>query len=219
VGKNERLPRAGHPVRDLAAAIAADLGIADLDVYLSASQPTALAVELTDPISLVIGAHLANPDKPPQVRFAVGRALKLAVSYMAVPARLQMEELGVLLAAVIRQYDPTFAPPAVAIGAVADEQQKLGRLISKRLRDEVYPFATEISGMTFDHQALWRGVQHTGNRAGLIVSGSALAGLVVLLRVGNHKDIASGRGDPQIEEFLRFAVSDEHCELRRLLKG
>ena len=217
VGKADKLPRAGHPVKDLALGVAVDLGIADIDVYVSTTQPTALGVELTDPLTLVIGAHLAHAEKPPQLRFAVGRALKLAISYMGVPARLTPEELGSLLGGVIRQYDPNYAAPGVSAGLVAEEQQRLGRLISKRLRDEVYPFASEVAGLELDPRSLWAGVQHTGNRAGLIASSSALAGLVVLLRIGNHKDIPSSRGDKLIEEFMRFAVSDEHAEVRRVL--
>jgi tetratricopeptide (TPR) repeat protein len=217
VGKADKLPRSGHPVKDIALAVAADLGIADVDVYVSQAQPTALGVELTDPLTLILGAHLAHAEKPPQLKFAVGRALKLAVSYMGVPARLTPEELGALLGGVIRQYDANYASPGISVGLVAEEQQRLGRLISKRLRDEVYPFASEVAGLEFDPRALWAGVQHTGNRAGLIASSSALAGLVVLLRIGNHKDIPSTRGDVLIEEFMRFAVSDEHAEVRRVL--
>jgi hypothetical protein len=120
---------------------------------------------------------------------------------------------------VIRQYDPNYGAPGISVGLVAEEQQRLGRLISKRLRDEVYPFASEVAGLEWDPRILWAGVQHTGNRAGLIASSSALAGLVVLLRIGNHKDIPSSRGDKLIEEFMRFAVSDEHAEVRRVLSG
>src|SRR6185436_6864136 len=88
VSKADRLPKSGHPVRDIAAAVAAELGIADLEVYVSSAHPVALAVEATEPLTLVLGSQLAHAEKPPQLRFAVGRALKLATSYMAVPARL-----------------------------------------------------------------------------------------------------------------------------------
>jgi hypothetical protein len=65
-------------------------------------------------------------------------------------------------------------------------------------------------------------VSHTGNRAGLIASGSVMAGVNVLLRAGHHKgagDLAAARGDAQIEELLRFAVSNEHCEIRAVLQS
>jgi hypothetical protein len=217
VTRQERLPKTGHPVRDVLARIAADLGVADFDVYISATKPGALAVELTDPVSIVLGSGIAQLG-PAELRFAAGRTLKLAMSYMAIPALLGPQELGVLLASVIRQYDPSFTPHGINAAAVAEEAKSLARLIPKRLRDEINGFAAEISGQDFDHGALWRGVQHTGNRAGLIASGSILAGVNVLLRAGQHAGVAAARGDVQIEEIIRFAVSNEHCEVRAALR-
>jgi hypothetical protein len=217
VGKAERLPRGGNATREILAQLAGDLGVKDFEVYVSNQHPNLVAVELTEPVSLIVGAHVVSAGAP-QLRFAAGRSLKLAASYMAVPARLRPEELGVLLAAVIRQYDPSFAPAGLAMNAVVEDAQRLGRLIPKRLRDELVPYASEISGaFSFDHQALWLGVQHTGNRAGLLAAGSAVASLGVMLRAANHPDLLSARGDPLIEEMLRFVVSNEHCELRASL--
>ena len=217
VTKAERLPRSGNPLRDIVVGLAHDLGVEDVEVYVSSAQPAAIAVELTEPVSLILGAQVARPDKPAHVRFAAGRALKLARSYLAVPARLSAEELGVLLAGVIRLYDPTFAPSGLPSAQVGEEHQRLSRLIAKRLRDEIAPFATEISGQAFDHHALWRGMHHTGHRAGLLCAGSALAGLSILLWQAGHKDLQASRGDIMVEEFIRFCVSDEHCEARRAL--
>ena len=67
--------------------------------------------------------------------------------------------------------------------------------------------------------AYWQGVHHTGNRAGLVAAGSVIAGLEVLLLLGNHADLDAARGDPFVSELVRFAVSDEHCEIRRALAG
>jgi hypothetical protein len=136
---------------------------------------------------------------------------------MALPASLGPEELGVLLAAIIRQHDPGFSPAGANRAAVAEETQRLARLIPKRLRDEIVRFAAEISGLGIDHHGLWLGTQHTGNRAGLIASGSVMAGIRVLCRLAGHRDLAAARGDAQVEELMRFAVSNEHCEVRAAL--
>jgi len=211
VGKNERLPRGGHPIRDVVGRLATELGVKDFDVYLSAARPTAVAVEMTDPISIILGTQTAIG--PAEVRFSAGRAMKLALSYMAVPAQLGADELGILIAAVVRQYDASFTPPGVNAAAIAEEAQRLARLIPKRMRDEIQRFAAEISGLAFDRYGLWLGVQHTGNRAGLIAAGSAIAGLNVLMRTGGRPTFQAARGDPQIEELLRFAVSSEHGDI------
>ncbi len=217
VARPERLPRSGHPVRETLAAVAAEMGTAsEFDIYVSSTRPGALALELTDPLSVIIGSSLASAPVA-GLRFAAARVFKLAASYMAIPASLNQDELGVLLAAVVRQYDPNFAPPGINLGAVLDETQRLGRLIPKRLRDEIVRFASEIAGQGFDHRALWLGVQHTGNRAGLIASGSVLAGIDILARGSGHEDLGHARQDPQIAELIRFSVGDEHCEIRAAL--
>jgi hypothetical protein len=220
VGKADKLPRMGNPTREVLARVALELGIGDFEVYVSQSKPGALSVELTNPVSVIVGASLIAGG-PPELRFAAGRAMKLALSYMGVPASLSAEDLGVLLAAVIRQHDPTFAPRGanLNLGAVAEEAKSLARLIPKRKRDEIAAFATEISGLVFDREALWLGIQHTGNRAGLVTAGSVLAGASVLCKVRGHANLAAARGDAQIEELLRYSVSNEHCDVRAALEA
>jgi hypothetical protein len=228
VSRQERLPRTGHAVRDVFARVASELGAGEVEVYISSAKPQALTVELTDPLSVILGTAVATAS-PAELRFAAGRTIKLANSYMALPSLLGPDDLGVLLVAVIRQYDPAFAPVGVNLAAVGEEAQRLARLIPKRLRDEINSFAAEIAGHAFDRHALWLGVQHTGNRAGLIASGSVVASVNVLLRAAGHTpapptgttaaNFAAGRGDVQIEELLRFAVSNEHCEIRAALAG
>jgi hypothetical protein len=214
VGRAEKLAR-GSAGREVVATAATELGIADIDVYLSPNHST-LAVELTDPLSVIIPAPVGAAP-PRALRFAAARALKLAVSYMAVPSRLSADELGVLLAAIIRQADPQFTPSGLPVAAIAEEAQRLARLIPKRLRDELFAYMAEISGVEFDHRAFSLGVAHTGNRAGLLATGSVAAGLAVLLPLGGHADLRAAYRDPQIEELFRFAVSNEHCELRASL--
>src|SRR5205807_714110 len=58
VGKQERLPKSGHTVRDIANRLAADLGVRDFDLYVTAALPNAVAVELTEPVAIIVGAKL-----------------------------------------------------------------------------------------------------------------------------------------------------------------
>jgi hypothetical protein len=46
-----------------------------------------------------------------------------------------------------------------------------------------------------------------------------IAGLNVLRRIAGHRDLTAARGDAQVEELMRFAVSNEHCEVRAALSG
>jgi hypothetical protein len=218
VSRSDRLARTGNPIRSAMEGVAAELGSSDFDIYISNARPGALALELTDPLSIILGAQLATAPAA-GLRFAAARVLKLAMSFMAIPASLTQDELGVLLAAIIRQYDPSFAPPGVNVGAVLDESQRLSRLIPKRMRDEIVRFASEIAGTRFDHRVLWYAVQHTGNRAGLIAAGSVIAGVDILARTQGQSDLSGARQDAQISELIRFSVGDEHCEIRAALGG
>jgi hypothetical protein len=178
-----------------------------------------LAVEPTTPVSLVIGPQLASLDRPAELRFLVGRSLKLALSSLAVPARLQPDELGVLLAGLLRQFSPDFSPPGLDPQLVAAEQQKLRRLIPNQMLQELAPFALGIAGSAFDHRAIWGAIVEGGNRAGLLAAGSLTAALGSVLRLGGYRDIHQGIGDPLVAGVLRFAVSEDHAVLRGQLGG
>lgn len=217
VGRAERLKMGSDPIAGMVLEMAGEMGIDDIEVYLSARQPTVLAVEPTTPPSLVIGAQLASLDRPAELRFLVGRALKLARSSLAVPARMGVDELGVLLAGILRQFSPDFAPEGLDPAQVAAEQQKLRRLIPNNMVQELAPFGLEIAGAAFDHRAVWAGIVEGGNRAGLLAAGSAAAALSAVLRLGGYRDIHQGMRDPLVAALLGFAVSEDHAALRAQL--
>jgi len=217
VGRAERLRSSGDPLAAMILEMAGEMGIAELEIYLSPRQPTVLAVEPTSPPSLVIGSQLASLDRPAELRFLVGRALVLYRSSLAVPARLAADELGALVAGMLRQFQPEFSPAGLDPAQVATEQQKLRRLIPSHLVQELAPFGLDIAGAEFDHRAMWAGIIEGGNRAGLLAAGSAAAALGALLRLGGYRDIHQGIDDPFVVGMLRFAVSEDHAALRAQL--
>jgi tetratricopeptide (TPR) repeat protein len=217
VGRGERLRMGSDPLAGMILEMAGEMGIEEIDVYLSQRQPTVLAVEPTSPLSLVIGTQLASLDRTAELRFLVGRALKLARSSLAVPARMSVDELGALLAGILRQFSPDFTPEGIEPAHIAAEQQKLRRLIPSNMVQELAPFGLEIAGSAFDHRAMWAGIVEGGNRAGLLASGSAAASLGAVLRLGGYRDIHQGVRDPLVIGLLRFAVSEDHAALRAQL--
>ncbi len=219
VGRGERLRKGSDPIAGMILEMAGEMGIDDIDIYLSPRQPTVLAVEPTHPISLVLGPQLATLDRPAELRFLVGRSLKLATSALAVPARMAPDEMGVLLAGLLRQFAPDFAPAGLDPAAVAAEQQKLRRLIPNQMVQELAPYALGIAGAGFDHRAIWAAILEGGNRAGLLAAGSVAAALGSLLRLGGYRDIHQGISDPFVANLLRFAVSEDHVALRAHLGG
>jgi cellulose synthase operon protein C len=222
--REERLPRAAHPIRDIANRIAEALRLGEFDVYVSSGQPNALALENADPPSIIIGANVVKGATPEELRFALGVKLKMLQLKLELPTRLPPRELGLLVSGIVRQFIPDFAPGAYPENMIVAEASRVGRAIPRKMHQEIMPFALECAG-AIDWDALVMDLVHVGNRAGLLLSGSLGAALTVLRKVAGHGGILSTpadfartcRGNRQIEELLRFAVSQEYLELRRQL--
>jgi tetratricopeptide (TPR) repeat protein len=206
VNRQERLPTKGPLARDVANRVAADLGIKDFDVYVTAASPRLLTVELTDPIALVFGQEVVAGLGTEELRFCVGRCLKMVQSHMAVPLRLSGEELGVLMGGIVRQFIPEFLPRGFDAAAVAAEAARLAKVIPRKLHQELLPFALECADPGLDFRALANDLIHTANRAGVLCAGNGAHSLAVLRRL---------KDEGQVHELLRFVVSDEFAELRR----
>ena len=190
VGRSERLARAGHPFRDLAGAVAAELGIRDLEVYV-ATRAAALALAVGDDRSDLArrrqrARRRDQARADPLRRRPRAQALRVV---QALPARLTPDTRRPHRG-IIRLYDPQFAPPGIASAAIADEAHDSGGS-SPSAPDEVAPFASEIHGRIRSPGALARRAAH-GNRAGLVTGGSVLAAASVLLRQARLGDLGAG---------------------------
>ncbi len=153
VGKHEKLPRSGHALRDAANKIAGDLGVRDFDLYVTAAHPTALVVELTDPLSVVIGTKVVEGAHEMELRFILGRCFKMIQSHMALPMRLTPEDLGLLVGGIVRQFVPDFVPQGFEEPQIVAEAGRMARIIPKKMHAELLPFALECASESLDSQA------------------------------------------------------------------
>ena len=208
VGKHERLPPRGHAIRDLMNRMAADLGLRELDLYVTAAHPTALIVEITEPLSVVLGAKLVEGAHEAEVRFYLGRLLKMVQCHMALPLRLASEDLAVVVGAIVRQFIPDFVPAGFEEKQIATEAARLAKVIPKKMHQELFPFAMECASPTLDLRQLGPALVDTANRAGLLAAGAMPPALTALRRLGD---------EAQVRALVRFAMSDELAELRRQL--
>jgi cytochrome c-type biogenesis protein CcmH/NrfG len=208
IGKHERLPPRGHALSDIAQRIAGDLGVRAFDLYVTQAHPTALMVELTDPPSLVLGSKLTDGAHEHEVRFYLGRLFKMVQSHMALPMRLSADDLGVLVGALVRQFVPDFVPAGFEEAAVAAEAARMGKVIPKKLQGDLFPFAMECASDKLDLRQVAPALIDTANRAGLVTCGLIGPALSALRRLGDERQ---GRA------LLRYAMSEEVAELRRLL--
>ncbi|HSN28808.1 MAG TPA: hypothetical protein VLT45_21120, partial [Kofleriaceae bacterium] len=213
VSRGDRLRAKDSPVAAHAQDVATGLGFGEIDVYVSARQPYAMVAEPTSPVSLVIGQAIANMD-PKAIRFAAGSALKLAQSSLAIPARLPTDELGVLVVALLRMFQGDFPQEPLDPDAVAAQNQKLRRLIPTGLSNELKPFALAVDQTHFRHENLARDLRVAGLRAGLVASGSLLAGLQILAAAAD-RDVPSFLADPVAQGLISWALSEDLASVTR----
>ncbi|HTJ44966.1 MAG TPA: hypothetical protein VL463_22820, partial [Kofleriaceae bacterium] len=213
VTRGDRVRRGENAIANTAQEVAEQLGLGEIDVYLSARVPTAMAAEPTSPVSLILGTAIATD--PQSVRFAAGAALELARTHLAIPARLAPDDLGVLVIALLRQFvDVPYL--AVDNDAVAAQGQKLRRLIPTGLMNDLKPYALAMNMVGFDHRVLARGIATAGWRAGVVAAGGIAAPLRVLAARMQAPDVSAILSDPSIRDLVQFAIGDDYANLAGL---
>ncbi len=213
VGRGDRLRAKDSAVASHAQDVATGLGFGEIDVYVSAREPYAMVAEPTSPVSLVIGQAVAQSEYR-SVRFAAGTALKLAQASLAIPGRLSADDVGILVVSLVRLFQTEFPLRGLDEAAVAGQMQKLKRLIPSGLMTELRPYALAVDAAAFDRHELERDLRIAGLRAGLIASGSLLAGLNVLASQ-RETDVPSFLADPVAQGLLTFALGEDHATLAR----
>ncbi|MBP6845036.1 MAG: hypothetical protein KA201_14895 [Kofleriaceae bacterium] len=219
VTRGDRLRAKDSPVAAAAQEVAEGLGLGEIDVYVSTKQPYAMVAEPTSPLSLVIGSAIADGNRLAAVRFAATGALRLATAHLSILARLPEEELGVLVVALLRLFQPDLPYLAVDNEQVGLQIQRLRRLIPSGLSSELRPYALSIDGHAFDHRELHRGLETAAHRAGLVAAGGAAAPIALLLARTGAADLAAGGRDPAVTALVQYAVSEDFAALAAICQG
>ncbi|MCW5806745.1 MAG: tetratricopeptide repeat protein, partial [Deltaproteobacteria bacterium] len=215
VTRGDRLRARDNPVAAVAQSVASAMGFGDLDIFISNRQPWVMVAEPTNPVSLVIGSAVAAAGGD-AIRFAAGGALKLAQASLAIPARLGVDDLGILVVALLRLFQPEFPAANVDPDATATQTQKLKRLIPTNLVNELRPYALAVDSQRFDHRQLARDLKIAGLRAGLISSGSLLVGVRILLaQASEAAELPGFLADPVAQALVSFALSEDHAAIAR----
>ena len=217
VGRGDRLRRGKHPVANLAHEMADELGIGNVDVYVSSAVADKAMVVPTSPPSIILGARFASLDRGAELAFALGRCLKLAQMGLAVVDTMTPAELDLLVGGIVRQFAPDFLAFNLDDATLTAEQHRLRRLIPGGLASELRPHALALTGVLLEPEMLHAALRLCGLRAGLIASGHAAAALAAGLRHGGYSTSREASRDPDITGLLRFAVSEEHVEIQSLL--
>jgi len=212
LGRGDRLS-GSHAIKRIADQIGAAMGVPAVDVYLSREHARLLVVENTVPPSILIDQGLVEGAHESEIRFLMGRCLWLIRKSMILPALLKPEDLELLVAAVVRQYQGGYKPAEADDRKLASLTGQVKKL-TKKIGQELMPFALECSGHSVKPRMIGASVQEAGNRAGLLTCGSVQAAVAALAKLAGQPPPGKP-GNKQLEALLRFAVSDAHFELRR----
>jgi hypothetical protein len=209
--------RPGSAARAEFESVAADLGVRDFELYVSDSDPRALAVEPADPPVIVVGAGLLKQGRV-AARFAAGWCMRLIDTHFDLLLEHSPMEAAALMAGVVRRFLPDYQYPELDDNALASAEARVARGMGKTRRGELHPFANEIAG-SFSPNGLFLDAQETAARAGLLACGD-LAGALDLIAAAAGRPAAS-LGEaleiPVAQRLLDFALSEDHEELAQAL--
>ena len=216
VDRREKLPRAGHPIRELANKLATELGVGEFELYVTAAQDKNedgkpvpyYTIEPLELPSLILSASLLEGSETER-RFFLGGLLKLLQSKLVLPLRLAPDDLGVLVGGLVRQFVPDYCPLGFAEKRIINEAARQKRAIPSRLAPQVLPHAMECASATLDFESISETLVQCSHYAGLLLTGSVPSAVAALRRKGPA-------AERQIDDLLRYAVTEEFAELQRI---
>ena len=220
VDRKERLPRSGHPVRDLANKLAADLGVGEFDIYLTAAQSKNEAgqsvpyytIEPLEPPALIISSVLIDGASEAERRFLLGGLLKILHSQLHLPLRLSSEDLAVLFGGLVRQQVKDYVPIGFTDKRIEAEAVRQRRAIPSKLTSQLVTLSMEFYAAVPNYDGIASALTMSSHFFGLLWCGSVPAAVSALRRKGPS-------AEAQIDELLRFAFSREADEILRILSG
>jgi tetratricopeptide (TPR) repeat protein len=218
VARADRVAR-GQPARDMVDGVAMELGVADvhIDVYVRASAggagPTAgVRVEPGDRTAIIFASQVLALGGC-ALRFAAARALRLVATHLDVLLAGTPADAGALLGGVVRQFIPGFRHPEVRDVLLQVEAERIAKLLPRKLKQDVMPFAVESAG-AFDLDAVHAAVRDGANEVGLLAAGDLAAALaVVLVGTGGRLEAGTIAQHAEALALLRFALSDDYDDL------
>ena len=232
VTRTDRRAR-GVPPRPIFDVVAHELGVSSFELYVraapAAAGPAPLRVEPGDPAVIVLGDAIEALG-PAALRFAAGRALRLCATQLDLLLAVPPEEAGALLVGIIRQFVPDYRHEAVREGLAAAEAARVERVLQRKLKHDLMPYAVESAG-AFDLAALLAAVRDGANAAGLLACADLPAALAVILELSGPIVATAGgapagvltpaalTGNPEALALLQFAVSDTYDDVAQALEA
>jgi len=214
--------RSTEPVRVLADRVATVFGVEDFHLYVHRARARGVAVELSDPPSILVPAAITELSEAHQI-FALSRAMaNLAIGLYAVD-KLTPRELEIVLAAISRRVSEGYGAGLTSEDILDDIGKKLYKALPRRNRKHVDETAQSYVGSKkIDFAHFVEAVQTSASRIALVVCDDLSAALEVLRKT--ERDLAELNGPklirhPMVSRLVRFWVSPEAEVLRARTRG
>ncbi len=216
--------RSSEPIRQLADRVANVFGVEDFFLYVHRARARGVAVELSDPPSILVPQAIAEMGESHRV-FAIARAMaNVSVGLYAVD-RLTPRELEIVLGAISRRVSNSYGAGLTSEEILDDLGKRLYKAMPRRDRKSVDERArayVEAKPIDFAHYV--EAVVTSASRIALVVADDFMAALEVLRK--SERDVAELTGakllgHPKVSRLARFWVSPEAEMLRERcgLKG
>jgi tetratricopeptide (TPR) repeat protein len=212
-------PRSGHPVRLMVDRIARILGMSELDVYVHRAHSGSIEVEFSDPVSLMIPAHITAFTESQQA-FLIARVLVNLARGLHPVDKLAPSALAEVLIAAMRIVDPTFGAGQGNAEYLDTLTKNLYKGLPRRGRRPLEEAAAAYGPSPKPRLDDWLlRVRKTATRAAMLVSGDPAGVIGILRRTEGDLSGAEGanreRAQAVLSDVLRFAVSDVATTVRR----
>ncbi|HEV3030548.1 MAG TPA: tetratricopeptide repeat protein [Polyangia bacterium] len=179
-----------------------------------------VTIVVQSPPALVVGGHLAEGAPAAEVRFELARGLELSRPEYILAAGVRAKQFTPLFSNVLKAFHPRHARRR-ASDAGADPATDLKKNVPYKVSKRLVELFQEL-GTTSWSSVRWRAVvQHTGNRAGLLLCGDLKTAARLVLEEGAPladrpaEDLrALAKSHEAFRDLLRFAISEDYFVLR-----
>ena len=220
--KLDRALAKDHPLRQEAVTAAANFGLPEPQVRLTAVAERACVPLSLSPPTLVVSTKLAEESNPRIRAFLFARAFAIASSHLSVALKTAAEDLGAAIAGLAHVQDADYAPEEMDLATLRALGQKVYKAVPRRDRADVSALALESCGRPgFNPSRIALDAASLGNRAALVATGD-LAGAVDALMLLHGRRLAGTTIErvtmltsfPEASELFHFALSEDYFEAR-----
>jgi hypothetical protein len=219
VARDRVTSRQGHPLRTLADRIATVLCVDEFELYVHRVRSRGLAVELSNPPSLLVPAQVAELPESQQV-FLLARPLA-AISVGLHPVeKLTPREVEVLLASACRNVSPGYGSGLTSEDFLADQAKRIHKALPRRTRKSVEQMAARyVEAPRLDFTRWSAAVGRVCQAIAALLADDLVACVEVMQRSERELHGLEGpalvRSSSTIRDLLRFWVSDAGVKLRK----